>query len=64
MKDALTKEQVDGKMTWQEVIRYYKPDATDDECEYLLWNETCFPFSDETTLKQLEALLNKNQLVQ
>lgn len=64
MKDALTKEQVDGKMTWREVIRYYKPDATDDECEYLLWNETCFPFSDETTLKQLELLLNKNQLIQ
>jgi hypothetical protein len=56
----LTAEQVENKMTWQDVIRYYKPDATEEEIEYLLWNETCYPFSDETTLRQINNYF-KNQ---
>jgi hypothetical protein len=58
MKPQLTHDEVDGKMTWTEVVRYYKPDATDDEVEYLLWNETCYPFSDESTLKQINRFFN------
>lgn len=55
-KTELTKEDVDGKMTWREVIRYYWPEKTNEECEYILWNETCYPFSDETTCHQIYNL--------
>ena len=56
----LTMEDVNGKMTWIDVIRHYKSDVTPDEAEYILWNETCYPFSDESTLEQIKSFF-KNQ---
>lgn len=44
--------------TWRDVFQKYKPDITDDEINYILWNETCFPFDNEITLKQIESFLN------
>lgn len=61
MKEALTIEQVYGKMTWLEVVQYYKPEATEKEAEHILWEHTCYPFSDETTLRQITHLLNSEQ---
>lgn len=29
---------------WFDIIRDVFPKATDDECDYLLWNETGFPY--------------------
>ena len=43
----------DGK-TWLEVMQEFKPDITLDEADYILWECTCYPFSDEITLAQIK----------
>jgi hypothetical protein len=57
-KPPLTKEDTAGKMSWAECIRYYRPDWSDEQCDYFLWNETCYPFDGETTLKQINETLS------
>jgi hypothetical protein len=52
MKQKLTTEQVE-KMTWNEIIRYYFPGATDEYCDYLLWSETPFPFNNEKAMEMI-----------
>lgn len=37
-------------MSWNELIRYYFPGATDEYCDYFLWCETPFPFDNEAVL--------------
>lgn len=51
-------EDVAGKMTWHDVVRHYKPEATDEEIAWLIWNETCYPFDNETTLRQINSYFN------
>lgn len=45
--------------TWMYIFREYKPEITEKEVDYILWNETCFPFNDEATVKQIENYFNK-----
>jgi hypothetical protein len=42
--------------SWVEIVRYFKPDATEDEIEFILWEQTCYPFSHEATIQQLNEL--------
>jgi hypothetical protein len=58
---ALTIEDIDGKMTWIDVIRHYAPETTEQEAEYFLWNETCYPFDNETALKQIQNHFQSKQ---
>lgn len=45
------------------VIQYYFPDKSDKECYFLLWAETCFPFSNEIMMEQIYQLyINSLQL--
>lgn len=53
MKEKLTTEQVDGKMTFEEVIKYYFPNASEETIDYILWEKTCFPFDSEQTHDQI-----------
>lgn len=32
------------RTTPQDLVRMIKPDATDEECDYVLWEQSCFPF--------------------
>lgn len=49
------------KLTWGEVIRAFKPDASDEEVDFVLWEHTCYPFDNEMTLKQLEQFYEKEK---
>ncbi len=41
-------------------VKYFKPDWTDAECDDFLWEHTCFPFSNESMINQLnEHFLTK-----
>jgi len=53
MKEKLTIEMVVGKMSLNEVARYYFHDMTDNEIKDMLWNKTCYPFSTEIMLNQI-----------
>ncbi len=67
MIEKLTFEKaVENKFTMQDCIKHYFPDITDEEIEFILWEKTCFPFSDETSINQLytfylETVESKNE---
>ena len=48
-------------MTWLNIFRKYDPNITEEEATYILWNETCFPFDHETTLKQIEEWFSQKK---
>lgn len=37
---------IENKMSHTDCILYFKPDATESEIEYIIWDETCYPFDD------------------
>lgn len=53
MEELTIDRVIENKFSWGDVIRYYKPDATDDEIEFILWEKTCYPMDSETTVKQV-----------
>lgn len=59
-KEKLTIEKaIELKCSAAKVVKYYFPDKSDEECEFILWEETCFPFSNEVMLEQIyEKYLN------
>lgn len=54
----MEKNIVEGNKTWGDVVREFKPGATDDEVNYILWNESAYPFAPyETIMKQIKTFL-------
>lgn len=46
-------------MTWNDLIRKYIPKASDDECDYILWEKTCFPMGEYDVIeKQIQEYKN------
>lgn len=46
---------MDKQISVAELVRGYFPDASDKECEYIVWEKTAFPLvSVETLCKQLQ----------
>lgn len=39
-------------MTLYDLVREYFPDASDDECGFILWNKTAFPFVEVDHLRE------------
>jgi hypothetical protein len=52
----LTVEQA-KKMPYIDWVKHFKPDWTDEQCEFYLWEYTCFPFGFKETIKQLNEQL-------
>lgn len=52
MKEKLSLDQAKG-MTWGEVFGHYFPDFDLALTDFVLWNETCYPFDTEKTLDQI-----------
>jgi len=44
-------------MTWRELVREHFPGATDQLCDFLLWERTCFPCGsrEEVEAQLIEA---------
>lgn len=43
------------KTTWIDLAKEYFPNATDDECSWMLWEKTAFPMAGlELVKKQLQ----------
>ena len=52
--DKLTEEYaIKHKFNHIDCVKYFRPDWTDDFCNFYLWEKTCFPFSTEIMIKQL-----------
>ena len=53
-----------SEMTWVDLVRKHIPNATDEECNYILWNLTCFPLcSAEMVEAQIVELTLERELV-
>lgn len=49
-------------MTWVDVARAYDPNVSEETVEFILWNETAFPFSDfRYTVGQLRSALRAHR---
>jgi len=46
-----------NKMPFIDWVKHFKPDWTDEECEFYLWEYTCFPLHFAETIKQLNEQL-------
>lgn len=58
----LTLEYVNDNLAHNsELVKYFKPDATKEEIDFILWEKTCFPFDLERTIRQLNEYFIKNE---
>lgn len=46
----MNKEKED--ITFLDLVREYKPDATIEEADFILWERTCFPFGTLDMIKK------------
>jgi hypothetical protein len=45
---------------WGDLVRQYKPNATAEEIDFILWEHTCYPFGNEEMVrKNLKELYKK-----
>ena len=45
-------------MKWIDFMRIYDKNITEEMAEYILWNETAFPFSDiKMTVRQIRSAI-------
>lgn len=51
-------DNLNGK-TWIEYIRSFNEDITEEEADYILWNETCYPFDTEIAIQQIKEYLTE-----
>lgn len=60
-KEKLTiQKAIELKFSALKIIQYYFPDKSNEECDYILWEETCFPFSNEIMMDQIYELYLKS----
>lgn len=59
MNPITLQHAIDNKFTAVDCVRYFKPDWTDKECDFYLWEHTCFPFSMEVMIEQLNKYFVK-----
>jgi len=59
MKPLTLQHAIDNKFTAVDCVKYFKPGWTDEECDFHLWEFTCFPFSTEIMINQLNQYFIK-----
>ena len=59
MKKLTLKYAIFKGFTPIDCVKYFKPEWTDDYCDFYLWECTCFPFSNKHFIKQLNDQLFK-----
>lgn len=60
MNPLTLKYALENLKTPIDLVKYFKPDWSDELCDFYLYEHTCFPFSIEKTIEQLnEKLLEK-----
>ena len=60
MKILTLEYTIENKFTPIDCVKYFKPDWTDEYCDFYLWENTCFPLSNEIFIKQLNKQLTNN----
>lgn len=50
---------IENKFTPVDCVNYFKPNWTEYECREYLWSFTCYPFSNEQMIEQLNKQLTE-----
>lgn len=65
MKGLTYEYAKENKFTAIDLVKYFKPDWTDENCHDYIWEQTCYPFDHEMTISQLNnAFLNTEKTKQ
>ncbi len=59
MKPLTLEYALENKFRPIDCVKYFEPDWTDEECEFYLWEFTCFPLSIKETISQLNKIFCK-----
>ena len=46
-----------NKTSYKDWVKHFRPEWTDEQCDFYLWEHTCFPFSFKDIIKQLNEQL-------
>lgn len=57
MKPLTLEYAIEHKFTPIDCVKYFKPNWCNVGCEEFLWNFTCYPFSNERMIEQLNQQL-------
>ena len=49
-----------NKMSGIDAVKFFDPSLSTQQCDFILWEYTCFPFSLEKTIEQLNEYFNAN----
>lgn len=53
MEPLTVQYATDNNFTPIDCVKYFKPEWDDQQCDYYIWECTCFPFSTEEMIEQL-----------
>ncbi len=56
MKPLTVEYAVDNKMTYLGLVKYFNSEISDEEADFIIWEKTCYPFSLEQVIVQLNEL--------
>ncbi len=59
MEDLTVEYAIKNKFTTIDLVKYFKPEWSDEQCDFYLWEKTCYPFSMEATISQLNQQLKQ-----
>lgn len=59
MNPLTLQHAIDNKFTAIDCVRYFQPDWTDEECDFHLCEFTCYPFSMQIMITQLNQYFLK-----
>jgi len=64
MAEPITIEYIlENKLTPVQCVQYFKPEWTVEQCDFFVWEQTCFPFDTVSFIKQLnESFIGKNNV--
>jgi len=60
MKPLTIEYAIENKLSPLDCVKYFNPDWTDEQCEFHIWENTCFPFSNELMIESLNEQFLKN----
>jgi hypothetical protein len=60
MKPLTIEYAIENKLSPTDCVKYFKPNWSEKECSHYLWENTCFPFSNEKMIESLNEQFLKS----
>ncbi len=53
---------IKNNLTPLECVRFFDKDISEEEADFIIWEKTCFPFSNESFINQLNDIFRPEKL--